>query len=246
VRGAWILALAAPAACRFEPGVVARGDAIVAHDVSDAAPDAPPTPAFCEPSPTLVACYEFEGTADDASGNDLHATTQNVTFVPGKVGMAMQFGASSAADVAESPLLDVGAITIEAWIQPTQLPTTGSRMGVVDNNGQWGVFVHEAGRLQCSMIGGASIQVMAGITENTWTHVACTYDGTTSIYVDGLLSSSAGNGTTLATGGTTGTSIAADNPPGAGSRLIGLIDQVRIFNVARSADEICAAAACTK
>jgi hypothetical protein len=49
-------------------------------------------------------------------------------------------------------------------------------------------------------------------------------------------------GTALSTGGTTGISIAADNPPGAGSRLAGQIDQLRIFSVARASSQICLAA----
>jgi hypothetical protein len=249
VRGLSVaLSLAAMTACGFEPGLFGRVDATTEPDAPPDAPaDTPEPPAFCAPSTTLVACYEFEGNANDASGNNLHPATTNVTFVTGKLGMAMQFGATSAADVAETALLDVNAITIEAWIQPTQLPTAGLRMGVVDNNGQWGVFLHEVGRLQCTMVGGISTQIPANIAANAWTHVACTYDGsTTTIYVNGVQASMAGGGGALATGGTSGISLAADNPPGAGSRLIGLIDQVRIFNVARSADDICASAGCTK
>jgi hypothetical protein len=58
------------------------------------------------------------------------------------------------------------------------------------------------------------------------------------IYVDGSLRGTAAQGP-LGSGGTTGASIAADNPPGSGSRLVGLIDQLRVESAARTAAEIC-------
>lgn len=246
MRGA--LFLAATLGCSFEPGRLTHSveaDARTADGAADGAIDSP-TSEFCAPDPTLVACYRFEGTANDESGHGLHATTQSVSFVPGRVGMAMQFGATSAADVAESPLFDVAAVTLEAWVNLAQLPAPGTRMGIVDNNGQWGMFVYESGRLLCPMTGGLSIQGDAVIAANVWTHVACTYDGaTTVLYVNGKEVSTASGGATLATSGTTGISIASDNPPGAGSRLDGLIDELRILSVARDAAGICADARCT-
>jgi hypothetical protein len=153
--------------------------------------------------------------------------------------MAMQVDTTSATDVPDSPLFDVSAITIEAWINPSQIPPQGQRAGIVDNNGQYGFFLHESGQLQCTA--NLSMQIDAQIETNRWTHVACTYDGTTiAIYVDGVEASSAGGGGALSAGGTTGISIAADNPPGAGSHLVGMIDELRILGVARSPADIMA------
>jgi len=244
--------LFATAACSFEPGSAITTDARLDADEADAATidadvDAPPA-AFCDPtSSALVACYQLDGNTFDASGHNLNATMTNVTFVAGKVGMAMQFGATSAADVLDSPLFDVAAFTIEAWINPSQLPGTGLRAGILDCNGQYGLFLREMGTLQCLTIGGASVQASAVIATNAWTHVACTYNGTTAtLYVNGVSIAVVGGGGTLSAGGTSGISVAADNPPGSGSRLIGRIDQVRIFNVAHSASEICSDAQCSQ
>jgi hypothetical protein len=199
----------------------------------DAGIDTPLAP-FCDRGdPRLVACYEFEGNTNDTSGHSLDASMVNVTFVAGQVGMAMQFGATSAADVSENPAFDVPQITIEAWINPSALPA--GRAGIVDNDGQYGFFLQSNGDLQCTAETAA-----AGIVAGRWTHVACTVDGTNAkIYVDGSLKGMATQGS-LGSGGTTGISIAADNPPGSGSRLIGLIDQLRVENAARTAAEICA------
>jgi hypothetical protein len=151
----------------------------------------------------------------------------------------MQFGPTSEADVADSALLDLQAFTIEAWIYPTEIPATGLRAGIVDNNGQYGFFLHELGQLQCTVIGGASLRANANVAVNQWTHVACTYDGTTTtIYVNGAVVGTLGGGGAVATNGYTGISLAADNPPGAGSRLIGLIDELRITSTARASGDL--------
>ena len=223
-----VLGLGLLAGCSFQP------NAFVSTDGSDG--DAA-QPAFCDPTDgTLIACYELEGNARDGSANRLDATTSGVTFGAGRIGLAAQVDASSILGIAESSLLDPSAITMEAWIHPTQLPSAGTRAGIIDNNGQYGFFLHPGGDLQC-----VGLQATANVQAGTWTHVACTYDGTTRIYAGGVLvGMTAGGGGALGTGGTTGISIGGDNP--AGSPLVGAIDQLRIFKIARTASEICAAA----
>ena len=71
-----------------------------------------------------------------------------------------------------------------------------------------------------------------------------TYDGTNRIYVNGVkVGEDAGGGGPSGITGTTGLSIGADNPPGSGSPLLGEIDQLRIFSVARTDAQIASAAA---
>jgi uncharacterized protein len=242
VNRVWLVLLAG---CRFGSSVEVVSDAPPV-DALDGTPDMP-VAAFCDPrDPSLVACYAFEDTTEDTSGHALHATMTNVSFVTGKVGKAMQFGINSAADVADSTLLDVAAITVEAWVYPFVLPGNGARAGILDMNAQWGLFLHEPnGRVQCTMVGGPSMQVDAAVEPNKWTHVACTYaSGVTTLYVRGTQLAQVAGGGVLATGGTTGFSIGADNPPGSGSRITGLVDQLRIYSRARTAAEICADAQC--
>jgi len=99
--------------------------------------------------------------------------------------------------------------------------------------------------LTCVLINGpTSLQATtAHLTAGQWAHVACTYDGTAAaIYVDGVASTTATGGGTLGANGTTGMSLAADNNPTGPDRqpLIGLIDEVRLMKVARTAAQICA------
>lgn len=237
-----ILLLPVVAACGFHGGGAPATD-----DAAAELPDAPVVidarpPAVCDPAdPTLVACYAFDGDTRDRSSHALDATASNVAFVPGRLGQAMQFSANSAADVADSPLLDVHAVTMEAWVKPAALPGNGNRAGVIDVNGQYGMFIHAGGTLACSFSSGVALpDTPALLAVDRWSHVACTYDGSTGIiYVDGAVASMASNGGAMATSGTTGASLAADNPPGAGSRLSGLIDETRIYSAARTALQIC-------
>jgi hypothetical protein len=228
------------AGCGFEHGAAARLPDGDVHDdpIVDAAIDAPVVP-FCDPDDTsLVACYEFEGNANDASSNMLDAITANVGYATGRRGMALLFDATSSAEVPDSAALDVAALTIEAWIHPSQAPGTGLRMGIIDMEGRAGFFLQDSGQIRC--IASTSAQVAANIALDTWTHVACTYDPPTlTIYVNGVAFPSVMNGGPLATTSTTGISIAADNPAGSGSRLIGMIDELRLMSRARTANEIC-------
>jgi hypothetical protein len=199
----------------------------------DAPPDSPPPP-FCDPSdPTLVACYEFENDTADASGHNLNATNTNVTYVTGKVGKAAHAVGMTRMTVTQNALLDPSALTIECWIH-APIPG-GGRAGIVDNDGDWGFFLQPNGDLQ-----GVGLTSQANIPANTWTHVALTYDGTTRHYVNGVEVASAANtsGAFSTTNGSTGVSIAADNPTG--SPLNGDIDQLRIFSVARTPQQIAA------
>ena len=232
--------------CGFHHGALGGVDDAArdgAGDASDdAALDARIAP-FCDPTDTsLVACYELEDNTNDASGNNLNATSSNITYVAGKKGKAMSFGATSSAEVADSTKLDVSELTIEAWIKPTSLPTTGTRMGIVDMNGQWGFFIQDTGEIRCI----ASVTAQGGLlVANQWAHVACTYgSGTSTAWINGISVASTSGGTGLSTASTTGMSLAADNPAGSGSRLIGLMDQVRIFGRARTQTELCADASC--
>ena len=242
-----VLLAAVLGACTFRvhPEAVPRdgaGDSLDGQvDAVDAPADAidaraiDAAPPFCDPSDTtLIACYEFDNTTNDASGHNLNASSTNVTYVTGKVGMAAHTDGTTQMNVAENALLDPPAITIEAWIR-APIPASG-RAGIVDNQNQWGLFLQPGGQLQ-----GINLTSAAQVPANTWTHIAETYDGTTRHYVNGVqVGATGGGGGALGTGGTTGISIAADNPPGAGSPLLGDIDQMRIYSVARTAEQIAA------
>jgi hypothetical protein len=207
-----------------------------APSLIDAPIDAPPTP-FCDTTnAALVGCWEFENNLNDASGHNFNATAINTSFGQGKVGMGLTLQATSLVAVADAAMLSPPMITVEAFVRPTSLPTGAARMGVFDNDGSYGLFILSTG-VSCSM---SVVASAPPIPINTWTHVACTFDGTTTrLYIDGAQAGMTGSGTALTAGNTNGSVIGGNSPNG--EQLIGTIDQVRVWNVPRTAQQVCAA-----
>lgn len=144
-----------------------------------------------------------------------------------------------------SELNPTSAITVEAWIFPTGDYST-SRMIYAKNyttSTALGIQVN-SGRLVFIPKGGGSVGLLSKVSSviplSSWTHVAATYDGaTTAIYLNGVLDTS----TTSITGAigvnTDSAFIGCDRPAGVPSLFFsGIIDEVRTWNVARSAAEI--------
>jgi hypothetical protein len=219
-----------------------------AAPVSDGSPvdaplviDALVLPA-CDPADvTLIACFDFEGQIADQSASQLVVSSSGISFDPGMRGQAMVGTESSVVTIQPGAALAVTAVTIEAWIHPVQLPAT--RFGVWDTDQHFGVFVYADGRLAGATGGGASgfVYSPAGaISTNRWTHVALTIaTGTARLFIDGALVVDAGVNS-LATSGDQPSSIGGNAP--SGDRFVGLIDQLRLYNVRRTPAEICAAA----
>jgi hypothetical protein len=135
------------------------------------------------------------------------------------------------------------AITVEAWVKPTGNYTAQNTVyGKNYQTSTWfGIFI--GGRLlfvprgsNVAFFGRSSNLIPA----NVWTHIAGTYDGTTtSLYINGVLDTS-----TTAITGAIGTNtdslfIGADRSGATVNQFFnGSIDEVRVWGVARSAAEI--------
>lgn len=243
------------ASCSFDPSGGSPADTTDARvvdaqpgaDADPSAPDARPGPdanaaAFCDPAdPTLVVCYRFEGDAVDGSmyGND--ATAVDASFSAGVSGDALVTTAASNVAVASSSGLDVAALTMEMWLRPAAIP--GDRAGLLDNSGQYRLFLHSGGRIRCRVTGGAELfTANDAVTQGQFTHVACTYDGAVMrIYIDGTESTSLPFVGSIPTGGGSLT-IAQNNP--SGDNLEGALDSLRMWSRIRTPAEICEAAGC--
>jgi len=204
------------------------------------------TRLICDPTnPQIAACYQFESTASpgqDTSMYNNNATTTGVSIVAGHDGNAIQLAATSTASVLDSVSLDVSAVTIEAWINPSSIPGTG-RVGLFDNDGQYGFFVYAGGVLSCTA--GCGAQSAAGaIQANIWQHVACTTEGgAVRVYINGTQVASTTCTTALGTASTVGSRIGANSP--SGDPFVGLFDSLRIWNVGRTRAQLCAGAGLT-
>jgi hypothetical protein len=199
-------------------------------------------PLFCEAA-ALIACYPFEGDAADGTGNGHDASAQNVTYVQGEEGLAVELDATSLVQIPASDSFTSSALTIEVWLRLAELPAPGYRMGIVDYNSRWGLWIDDQG-VRCTVSGYAD---MTGpqLTVGLWQHVACTIDGTArGLYLDGVSVDSA-NGAII-TPTPTGEPLTIGSNAPSGDALIGRIDQLRIFGAARSAAQICEAAGCSR
>jgi hypothetical protein len=197
--------------------------------------------------PELVAAYAFDegsgNTVTDLSGNGRTGSIANAVWVTvGKYGRALSFNGTNARITipdAQALRLSTG-MTLEAWVQPTAVSSTWRDviykgndnyylMATTDRNGFPGVG-GTVGIVNLNTYGTAPLPL------NAWTHLAATYDGETfRLYV---------NGTQVAATPQPGVLASSSNPLEIGGDSIfgqffqGLIDEVRVFNVARAPSQI--------
>jgi hypothetical protein len=205
------------------------------------------TPTGGTSTPDLVAAYGFnEGSgtkASDASGNGNHGTLANATWAAGgKFGKALAFnGTSALVTVPSSASLRLTtAMTLEAWVKPS--PGAAAWRDVI-YKGNDDYFL-EASSFNGGLPGGGGtlggLDVVAygtgPLPANTWTHIAVTYDGTVVRFYQNGVEMGAG----LRTGGiaTSATPLQIGGDTLYGQYFQGLIDEVRVYKVARSAAQI--------
>jgi len=131
-------------------------------------------------------------------------------------------------------------VTLDGWIRPTA-NTTAVYFGKTQSGSNDYLLLFQFNQLSSLIKAGGSetiVHTNFAPPLNQWTHVACTYDGndTARIYINGIIKATNSDGGTLGKGGH-GIGIAQNYPMG--SHLVGLIDQLRLLNIARSAADIC-------
>lgn len=219
------------------------------EDAPDTAPGAP----FCDRSDIhIIACYEFENTTDNESMYPLSTTPSEVAFQGGMIGFgqALQLSDTSTVQIAETMSLDLQQFTVEAWLDPSppSAMIIKQNVTVVNNPGQYGMFIGVGGAPYCAYVTDAlptPIIHAVGQTAlpvNQWTHVACVYDGTTlALYVNGSFVIDDRTGARVVTSSMLGTGIGSDMvAKDAVNHYDGLIDNLRILSAARTKAQICA------
>ena len=164
---------------------------------------------------------------------------------PGKVGDYVQVGAKPALKLAEQG-------TLEAWIDPAGVGsggggTTNTSGGVVlSKQGEYEIFRRGDGRIMVGFASGTTMTVVdSGVNaaQGVWTHVAATFDrGAVRIYVNGdLVKSQAVAATTIGDAATAANDFRIGGRQlgnGGAQNFEGSIDEVRVWNVARTAQQI--------
>ena len=161
---------------------------------------------------------------------------------------ALQFdGTNDKIGVLDSPELNpTEAISVEAWINADVWAgsiwgaTILSKQGGSPDRG-YGLTVGENGRIEFNhSIDGAwsTVSTPQILGLNTWYHLAATFDGSVmKLYVNGILQATSNHTGTMSTADGVVMNI-ADNPTWQGRFFTGRMDEIRVWNVARTEAEI--------
>jgi uncharacterized repeat protein (TIGR02543 family) len=205
------------------------------------------------PTDGLVACYSFDGNANDESSNENHGTVHGATLTEDRFGNAGSAYSFDGQDdyIENDTFVDIDkTITVTGWIKYTSLlPNMYTRtiVGKADNNGSnTGFTLHlketTGGIPKVRYIvnddnGGRSDVYTDQIDIDTWYFVAASYDGTEQkIYLDGKLNMSIENLGTIKAA--TSNLLVGKSDVNRVGYFQGLIDDIRIYNRALSEQEI--------
>lgn len=204
-----------------------------------------PAPATCPSDQALVACYLFEdgwsdGVLVDGGPGGLDGKLTDAAQVAGHRGSAAGTSAATAISVFAPELARTETWTVTAWVKPDAYAEEG-RSGVLDRNGDYGLFVLAGGLPHCG--GTLGPDGTTHLPLGTWSHVACVWEEPLiqQIYVNGVLEKETA-WQPLATSPDEPLVIANDSPPAPAQALIGAVDEVMVWNRLLGAAEICAVA----
>ena len=199
-----------------------------------------------------VAVWLFEEgagkTVKDASGNGHDGKfAGNPKWVKAKFGTGLELPGDAGGYVVvdSTKKLELETLSIEAWIKVKE--STGKWQGIVckqqagctnRNYGIWVQVDQSVLHAQIGANGGCAFNIngTTDITDNKWHHLAFTYDGKMGrVYVDGELETEAPNDQTFQSSDPITIGVPnLDNANG----LKGIIEEIRISNVARTEAEI--------
>lgn len=200
----------------------------------------------------LVAEWHFDDDAKDSSGNGNDGVIHGAAFVDGISGKALSFdGSNDEVDFGSGTTLNLpNALTIEAWIYP-QASTIGgivmkgkyqneydaSYSTIYGSDNKISFLVWNTPHTRLELISNNAL------TLNQWHHIVYTWDGSTTaarIYINGNLDNEIANtGINLAMSTNEPLRIGRFKNIDYGEKWFkGIIDEVRIYNRALTADEV--------
>jgi hypothetical protein len=202
-----------------------------------------------EPPEGPVAAFSFDegegSTAGDSSGHGNSGSTESTTWSQdGKHGGALSFnGWSSDVTVPDAPSLHLtDAMTLEAWVYPTELGTAWRTVLFKEqqNGMAYSLYANQDTSLPVGQVNVEGEQNALGsgtLPLNAWTHLAATYDGQTlRLYVNGAPAGSKQVSGPIAASESCPLRIGGNSIWG--ERFAGLIDDVRVYDRALSQAQI--------
>jgi hypothetical protein len=180
---------------------------------------------------------------EDVSGNGFDGELQgNATWVDGKFGKALSFeGATDYVIIPVSnDLKPTETFTLTAWVNPKNGPSSNNHMAIIGlgSSGPRYYVDKSASNFHIRLqTGNDNLSYNAGsIDFDTWQHAAYAYDGeNVNVYVNSeLVDTHSASGNLL----TDNNESYIANWAGAARHFNGLIDEVAVFNVALTEDDI--------
>ncbi len=200
--------------------------------------------------PGMVAWWPGEGNADDIRGENNGTLQGSPTFPAGEVGQAFGLnGSNQYVSIPDSPSLQLTNLTIDAWVNPTDLTQDRailikSALATLGNDFAYGLRVlsdgHAEGRITDAGGAFASVVSTSVLSTNQFQHIALTYDGAAlKLYVNGVLDATTATNLTPVQN-TNPVSIGAWQSVSAGviQYWFGRIDEVELFSRALDITEI--------
>ncbi|MBN4052438.1 T9SS type A sorting domain-containing protein [Sphingobacteriaceae bacterium AH-315-L07] len=197
-----------------------------------------------------IAHYPFNGNANDTSGNNLDGIVTGATLDTNRFGndsSAYSFdGIDDVITIADNDLLDLtNYYSISLWVNPV----AGYGSGTNYNHllGKWGstgdasylIDIRNTGKLQFTVNDGVTNYNLPStdtIETNTWSHIVFVQDSQVlRMYINDVLTDTA---TGIATPDTTSSPILIGNSPNGLEHFAGVIDDIQIFNIALSHDDV--------
>ena len=203
----------------------------------------------------LVLHYEFEGNANDSSGNGNHGEPNGVTFVSGNIGQAIELdGVDDYVAIPNFNYASPGHTQVSAcaWIRTSN--PFNQTIVTFDRNSYWRLEINgdgaedgQVGWCVMTSTGQADFGSHTRVDDGQWHHVMGVFDnGALMVFIDGKLDNSTTAGSTFGTEitryGFVGTRSEADVFDGAQNSpawpFAGNLDDVRIYERALSQAEI--------
>jgi hypothetical protein len=202
------------------------------------------------PAGGLVANYSFENSGVDASANRNDATATGGTYGAGAIGSAFVAGSGAYLTAPDSPSLRITghAISIAAWVNPTQFSGSGNRRTILRKMSQSGgsggylFSLDNNGYPQFGFQSGVTYYEQTATTWalplNQWTHLAVTYDGAmVRFYTNGMPAPAIAQTGDL-TADSQSLAIGRLSSADASEEFVGKLDEVQLYSSLLSFSEV--------
>lgn len=194
-----------------------------------------------QPDASTVGLWHLDETGGsgayikDSSGNGNHGTPTGTTLTQGRIGKARSFnGTSDYVNIGNNSSLQLQTFSLETWLKRSQTGILDMIGGFGLNGWIWNITA--ANKLSLSKTGVNECLSTGTIADLNWHYVSVTYDGATCrFYIDGQLDSSPGYSQTFSFSTNFAIGIRQDN---LSYPFHGSIDEFRVSNVIRTAEEI--------